>query len=634
MITLQTVLSAFLTLLIILLVLTVILPAGLERMSRANRAKRETFIAELTAHHRDADRLDVALQPFSRVQSAAYRQAAAVAYDRSTALSHQLDGLAQSLDGLQCPRIFGYLFPIQHFFIAPDDIGIILSDANRLRQARAQSAAATRLAAETRAAIDVLAALPRQLAADRAILDRRLTGLEAAARRERDAGIIALDDLRRDADRVHTQLERHRQLARQGASVADLDGAALALEVASATLDEAEARAAELTQQRAALDESISRAARDLDNLQAGAKSGRNADDSADKVRPLLLRAAALLNESAPDHRSRREFNPAAADVATATRLIAVAHDLRATGRHTRTLIARDDGSTLHPAIATLRHELSELLDWLGQEAMSDEGISLLAGRSAEMRARAEALTHRQDEAIAELEREAMVTRDQLERSWEAAQRLLPLADDDPLARRRLRLLDDFQAAQRRPAELEKFRGDVAAFEKVLTPWVTRVQATRARIGRLRERMPGIIDAALAAAEPWQCLTESRVFIQQRAADFRTAQSQFAAVRQRRPAESLMEQIEAIEKEVEERAAQLADWANRLNFLEDDARQIIALGQADVAAFPADHPERARWDKALRLIEHNIRTARTAGRYEDAAGALTRAAEVANKVAV
>jgi len=630
----QTALSALLLLLIILLVLLVFLPAWLERMSRANRSRREECAVELAAHRRDARRFEQALQPFAQVRSAVYRGAVAAAEDRVQALSTQLDTLSHSLDGLSCPQVFGYLFPIQHFFVAPGDARVILADAGRLRQARAASAAAARTAAEARDAIDALGALPQQLSAERTAFARRLTELEAAAGREREAGIIALDDLKRDAGRIRAHLERYQQLAVRDAPVADLDSAALTLESAAAALEEAEARADELARQRATLDERIDQATADLDNIQAAGKGGPGADGAPDKVRPLLLRAAALLNESAPDRRARREFNAAAADVAAAARLIAVARDLTAASRNARVLVSRDDGAALHPAIAALREELSELFDRLGQEAMSVEGVSALAGRSAQIRARAETLTRRQDEAIAELEEEAMATRERLERSWEAAQRLLPLADDDPLARRRARLLDDFQAAQRRPAELAKFQQDVTAFEGVLEPWVTRVQATRGRVGRLRQRLPDLIDAALITARPWQCLNESVVFIQQRAADFETAQARFAAAQHRRQAESAMEQIEAIESDVEERAAQIDDWAGRLNFLEDDARQIVELGGADAAAFPPDHPDRVRWDKALRLIDHHIRSAHQATRYEDASVALLRAADVANKLAL
>lgn len=631
---LETALSALLIILIILLVLVVFLPAWLERTSRANRSRREEHAVELASHRRDARRLELALQPFEQTQSAAYREAAAVADERIQTLLTRLDALSHTIDTLQIPQVFGYLFPIQHFFVAPRDAGAIVADTRRLRQARAESAAAAEAAESARAALDELTALPQRMSSQRTALARRLSDLESAAAREREAGIIALDDLTRDATAIRARLERYQQQARRDAPVADLDGGAVALEAASAALDEAEARAAELARQRAALDERINLASAALDNVQAANKGGSGADGTSDKVRPLLLRAAALLNESAPDHRRRREFNAAAADVAAADRLIAVARDLTAAGRNARLLVQRDDGAALHPAIATLREELSQLYDRLGQEAMSDEGVNALAGRSAQIRARAETLTRRQDEAIAELEQEAMITREQLERSWAAAQRLLPLADDDPLARRRVRLLDDFQAAQRRPAELEKFRQDVAAFEGVLEPWVTRVQATRARIGRLRGRLPDLIDGVLATAARWQCLNESVVFIQQRAADFETAQARFAAVDHRRQAESLMEQIEAIEADVEERAAQVDDWAGRLHFLEDDAKQIVELAGADVAAFPADHPDRVRWDKALKLIDHHIRSAHAATRYEDASVALLRAADVANKLAL
>jgi len=634
----QTALSAILILVIALLALVVLVPAGLERLSRANRARREAYRQELVARRRDAHGIDQALHPWRGARSAVYREATSAVAARSEALGERLDATAAALAGLRCPTVFDYLFPIQHFLMIPGDATAILSDANRLRRIRAELTAAAGDVEAAYAALDDLDALPRQLASAQAALTRRLSGLEATIRQEGDAGIVALDDLARGAAVAQGYLEEYRERTTRGADrearPEALDAAAVAQEKAAVALSEAEARAAELAGQRAALDESISRATTDLDALQA-AKAGPGADDDGRRqIVPLTRRAAALLNESAPDHRRRREFNAAAADVAAAAHLTAAARDLFHTQRHVRTLVARDDGAALHPTIAALRGELADTLERAEAAAQSGEGADGLARRAARSRAAAEEALRRQDEAIARLESEAMATRERLERSWAAAQERLALADDDALARRRCRLLDDFQAAQRRPAELEKFRRDVAAFEETLGAWTERVGATQARVARLRERLPGQIDAALAAAEPWRCLKEDVTFIQQRAADFETARSRFAAVAQRHRAEPLMEEIEAIEADVNERAAVLGDRAERLRALEGDVKQIVELSQGDAAAYPADHPDRARWDKATRMIDHHLRSAHVAIRYDDASVALLRAADVANRVAL
>jgi hypothetical protein len=628
----QELLSVILVILIILVVAIVFVPAYLERLSRRNRGRRTEYGAELKTLRRERRRLERMLTPYTNSRSAAYREAAAAAGERLRSMTGRLDEVEELLDGLRCPGVSPYLLPVQHFLLAPGEAAQILADARNLGRARAALAAATASAAETDAALEALAALPERLAAERTALARRLTEVEAAVDRERQEGIEALDDLTRHTGRMRGLLAGGERAAAPDANLTSRDDAAVALESAAAGLAELEARVAATAGERAALDQHLGRAVAELDNAQATTKSGPGAADAPAQVRPLLRRAASLLNESAPAHRRRREFAAARGDVDAAVRLISLGRDLAAAERGARLLEERDDGG-LGEAIAGLRRELGELAEALGRESEGPAGAAM-AGRAAGARARADALVRQQDEAIAELEREALAARGQLERAWEAGRHLLLLADDDPLARRYARLLDEFGAARRRPAALEAFRRDAAAFEGVLAPWVTRVQAARQLIDRLRTRLPELIDAARTAAAPWNCLAEHVTYIQQRAADFKTAQGRFAKVRYRREAEVLMDELAAIEGDVEERYSLLSDAANRLHFLAEDVRQIVDLASADLEDGAADTPDRQRRERGLRLIAHHMTQAHAATRYEDASLALLRAADAANKLAL
>jgi hypothetical protein len=628
----QSLLIALLVIAIILVLAIVFIPAYLERLARRNRARRAEYAADAQQLRRESGRRERALAPFAQTHAAVYRQGVEAGEKRLRLLSSRLDNVEDLLDELGCPGISThYLLPVQHFLLAPGDVGLILADARRLRLARAALDAAAVDVTATQAALDALAALPGQLAAERAALASRLADVEAAVAREREAGIEALDDLTRQAGEMRALLADWDRASAPDAGLAALDGGAAALESAAAGLAELEARVAATANDRAVLDQRLRRAVAELDNAQTRIKTGPGAADAPAQVRPLLRRAAALLNESAPAHRRRREFAAAGGDVDAAARLIALSRDLTAAERQTRLLEERDDGAGQSEAIAGLRRELSELFDGVAREG--DAPAEALAGRAAQARARADALTRQQDEAIAELEREALAARDRLERAWERSQRLLQLADDDPLARRRARLLDDFAAAQRRPAALEAFRRDVAAFEAVVAPWVTRVQATRQLIDRLRPRLPELIDRARATAAPWNCLAGHVTIIQQRAADFETAQAQFAAVRHKRAAESLMDELEQIEGDVDERFDQLIDWANQLGFSQDEVGEILNLvaGQGE---WPPDHPFGRKHERALKLIDHHTAQAHAAARYEDASLALRRAVDVANKLAL
>jgi hypothetical protein len=152
-------------------------------------------------------------------------------------------------------------------------------------------------------------------------------------------------------------------------------------------------------------------------------------------------------------------------------------------------------------------------------------------------------------------------------------------------------------------------------------------------IGGLRGRLPELIDAARAAAAPWNSLAGDAVFIQQRAADFRTAQAQFAGARHRREAEQLMDELAAIEKEIDDRYAQIEERSTRLAYLEEDVAEILRLAD-EGEELPPDHPDRRKRERAQTFIAHHLSQARTAARYEDAALALARAADVANKMAL
>ena len=633
----ESLIIALLVILIILVVLVIFIPAYLERQARGNLAQLTQQAAELNTLVRDLRRIERRAATYARTRSAAYRQGVAAMSEQTSALSTQLNSLNTLLSQVRGPEVFDYLLPVKHFMLRPDHIGLILSDAGRLRHTRAALIEANDTLGQARALLDELSRLPERLAGERDRLAQRLAAIDAAVNRERGQGIDALDDLKRDSEAARRLLSQSEQASATDAALATLDESALAQEQAAAHLAELEARTADLAREREALDERLRRATTELDNTQAFRKGGPEAANALPQTRPLLLRAAALLNESAPAHRRRREFAAANADVAAATRLIALARDLSLTDQQARTLEERDDGVSLSEAIGSLRRELAELLDRMGNEtvdgasALADAG---LAGRAARLRTRAENLSRQQDEIIAGLEQEAALTRERLDRVWDAGQHLLRLAEDDPFARRHARLLAEYEAARRQPAALEQFRGHVAEFERSWDQWVTRVQATRALIGRLRERLPLLVDEAKAAADPWLCLAEYVIAIQQRVADFETTQAHFGAAHHRRIAESLMDQLETIDQDIQNRFAELNDRAARLNYLESDINQLIALAAENRNELETEPPDQPKWERAMRVINHHVRAAHAAQHYEDASVALLRAADAANNLAL
>lgn len=95
-----------------------------------------------------------------------------------------------------------------------------------------------------------------------------------------------------------------------------------------------------------------------------------------------------------------------------------------------------------------------------------------------------------------------------------------------------------------------------------------------------------------------------------------------------------MDQLETIDADIEARYAQLKDRARRLQFLESDVNQIISLVNNENVELSSDDPQKARWERTLRLVDHHIRSAHAALHYEDASVSLLRAVDVANKQAV
>jgi len=626
----QSLLSAVLVILIILLLLIFFVPAWLERQSRANCKQRQAFADDVQAQERAARTLERALIPYARGRSAHFVAGTAAARERLNAL---LDGLAAAgatIGGMRCPTIHDYLLPIQHFWLAPRDAAAIWGDTRRVARLRGQLRQSAADTAAAEAALADLAALPAALADDRRAAAARLDEIEAGLRAERAAGIERLDDLSGELNRLRALLARQ-QVTADGPPAA-LDEGATALEEAAAATTALERATTELATARARLDDRLSAAKAELDDTQAEVKGGPNAAPPG--ARPPLRRAAALLNETAADHRRRRDFGAAEAAAAAALRLVALARDAAAVDAHARRLADRDDGLSLSAPIAELRREVAELLDGLEERLGSAAREAPLVARAAELRRRAETLLARQDELIAGLERETAAATDRLAHGWEAARQLLPLAADDPLARRHAALLAAAADARRHPAALEQFRRDVAEFEAELAPWVTRVQTGRRRVAELRAHLPETIDAALATAAPWACLAPHVAFIQQRAADFETTQARFAAARRRREAEPLLDELAAIERDVAERRALLDEQAARLHYLESDVDHIIALAAGDADTLPPDDPSRPKRDRALNLIAHHTAQAHAAARYEDASLALSRAADLANRLAL
>jgi len=632
----QSLFSAVLVILIILVLVVIFVPAALERLAKRNRAARDRQAAGLRQAHIEARALERQVIPYARGKSAHFGDRAAAARARLAEWLAALGAAEAGLAQLRCPEVYDYLLPVQHFALSPRDAAAILADRRRLSRLSPRLRAVDAAGAAAGAAVSALADLPGDLAAERAALAARLDGLEAALRGERAAGVDELADLEREAAGARALLARAAAVA-DAAALPVLDEAATALEQASAVAARLDEQVGALVAGRARLDERLRAVAAELDELQAGAKAGPDATGPA-QLRPVARRAATLLNESAPALRRRRDFAAAEAEGAAAARLIALARDLSAAAARARLLAERDDGVSLAGPIAEARRELAELLDsaeaTAGARHAGAAREATLAARAAALRRAVEALVERQNEVIAALERDAAATRERLAHAWEAGQRLLRLAADDPLARRYTRLVADADEARRRPDALAQFQQDATAFEGILAPWVTRVQAARQRVMALRAHLPELIDAALATAAPWACLADHVGFIQQRAADFERTQAQFAAAHRRREAEALMSELAAVEREVEDRFALLTEQAQRLRFLEADVDQIVALAAAADETLPEEDPARIKRERAFNLIAHHTAQAHSAVRYEDASLALSRAADLANRLAL
>jgi hypothetical protein len=629
-ITVQSLYSVGLVVAIIIVLLLLIGPAWLERQSRANEKQRQRFADDIQTQERAARALERALIPYARGRSAHFVAGTTAARER---LNPLLDGLAAAratVGEMRCPTIHDYLFPIQHFWLAPRDAAAIWGDTRRAARLRGQLRQIAADSAAAEAALAALAALPAALADERRAAAARLDEVDAALQTERAAGVERLDDLSGELNRLRALLARQQTTA--DGPPAALDEGAAALEEAAAGTEALVAATADLAAARARLDERLNSALAELDDAQVAVKGGPDAAPPA--ARPPLRRAAALLNETAADHRRRRDFSAAEAATAAALRLVALARDAAAADAAARQLTDRDDGVSLAAPIAELRREVAELLDGLEGRLGSAAREAPLVARAAELRRRAETLLARQDEVLAALERETAAAADRLAHGWQAAYQLLPLAADDPLARRYAALLAAATDARRHPAALEQFRRDVTEFEAELAPWVTRVQAGRRRVAELRARLPETIDAVLDTAAPWACLAAHVGFIQQRAADFETTQARFAAARRRREAEPLLDELAAIERDVAERRALLDEQAARLRYLEQDVDHIIALAAGDADNLPLDDPTRPKRERALNLIAHHTAQAHAAARYEDASLALSRAADLANRLAV
>jgi hypothetical protein len=627
----QSLLTILFLTLIVLVVVVVFVPAGLERRANHNRAARQRYTTEMRAIEGDARQLKQTLALYRRVQSDAYRNALSAATGRLAALDAHLAAAARLLDGVIAPEIFDYLLPAQHFILFPRDIGAVAGDTRQLGRARSELQVAAAALVEAEAVVTALALLPGRLASERAALETRLDRLNETLSRERADGIIALVDCDDDAARARSLLAEQAAVARDG-PLRDQDAGAALLATAAPLIDDLEATVAGLVRQREQLDEHLRRAAAGLDDAQVGSKTGPEATDAPPPLKPLLRRAALLLNETAPDHRRRRDFDAAHAAIAAAEHLIATSRDLAAADQVARQLARRDDGVSLNEPIAAYRREVDTALgDLVGQGAAERVDDAFVA-RAAGLHRKGEILLGRQNEVIAGLEREAGAVRQRVARDWEASRSLLALDGDDPLARRYERLLARYEEARRSPAALEQFRQEATDFERTLNPWMARLVATHERISRNRVALPELIDVALATAGPWQALGEHVTFIKQRVADFETARSHFAQATRRRDAERLMDELEAVEREVAARLALLQDQATRLRFLEADVDQIVAMTGTEAAALTPDHPDWAKQERMRQLIAHHKTTAHTAKRYEDASLALSRAADLANKL--
>lgn len=626
------VLSVPLLLFIILLVFVIFVPAGMERRAKRNRAERDSAQLRLRELNKASARHARVLAPYADVKSVLLRDAADVSGSKYAQFESHLSHITASLNALKCPPVPAYLLPLQHFLTKPGDFADILNDSIRLSRIRSHLSTAAQESDSVAESLAELAAMPERIVEMRRALVARLDAIDLTLRGERATGVEALGPWQAMSRQERERLARQQTDTPANAPVRTLDAGAMVLEEVAEACGRLEGSVALLVRERQQLDARRERVSSELDSVQATSKAGSVVDAPPETGR-LLREAAKLLNEDVSAARQAADFAAAGTSVEVASRLVVLARDLTDAHRGLGILEARDYGALTEP-INALQSELEALLGIMRNASPAEAASRQHSSQATELRRRTGALLVQQDAAIAELERQAAELKDQIDQRWVASQQLLRLDDEDPLARRYARLSIEYETAQQHPTALEEYRRQVSGFESVLKPWMDRVSATQTLIERNRARLPDLIDAASATAGSWQCLSEHVRFIQQRTADFERLRGRFSMTHHRRQAETLMDQLETVERDIDERFAVLREQAARLGFLEQDVRQIMTMAGDEANGSAPDDPERPRRERALGLIAHHLAQAHSAARYEDASLALARAADLANKLAM
>lgn len=620
----------------ILIVVVLLIPDRLEQRAWRNQQQRTRIAADLDMVAAAIADLRQSIAPYEALTSAAYRSQVAPICAQLDRLQSEQQAMARQIAALRLPHIPRLPLPIQHFLRTPGDASAVFNDATRLNQMDRAVRSADASVKTARSASDDLNALPATLRTDGQALLRRLEAIVAALRVEQRSGIEALDELSHALAGQQALVEELEARFHSGTPLPQLDAAAHQLEAATAATADLGARVDELNRARLQLDRRIQETAAELDDVQVSAKGGAAPTPAARPTRAMLLQAAVMLNEIAPEARRVHDFTRADEAVTAAHQLIGFSRNLSESERQLIYLEAHDAGLGFGPDIAVARRELAGLMLRLSPAAASPEAMHALAispdlaelsRRSADLHHELSNLVQRQREAVVQLERDAVADRDRLVAAWEDGQRLLTLTNEDPLVGRYQRILAQFTAARGDPAALQAARQDAAAFLASQREWSERLATQQRWLAEYGAELPRLVDRAITEAKGWTCLQQAVGAIQQHVADFAQLQSRFRKAHTTAEALAVMDQFERLESDIRREYDLLADQATRLRWLEDDLAKTLALVAVNV-----DEAAAPRRDRTQQMIDHRVAQAHAATRCEDANQAMLWAAELAQNL--
>jgi DNA repair exonuclease SbcCD ATPase subunit len=619
-----------------LVLLLVAIPEFLRWLAGYNVRQRHYLVQAIRRLENNFETIARQLEPYRILQAPQYRQI----YDSVTGQLQQIQSNRRSIaspSSMYFPRVPATGWPVRHFVNQPEDAARILTMFRRLRQLQKVVDRGQATLTTVQQDLGRLQQMPMQFKHECEAALARLQAVRTTLQEERKEGLTLLEALEAEYGRLqHTAITLSRQLgAPSTVSLEQADHIGRTLRSLDDPLADLEQQTQSIHQERVTFDRQYQEATKGLADMKAGMAG---LDESSGRLTPLFTAIHTLQNE-AWQLRQQVAFPQAEALLTDGKQLVAFGKAVITTTLQVNDLLTRQDDFLTPDSINHTGEELQmiygRLQEHIGRAARRQqfaplpryihESLATMTTHLQQIQGQVQNIEAQHRMVTRQLEREADQRINELTRAWRILQKIVPLAEGDPLTKRYRGLLQQREAMKGKPVQLQIYSARVSELSQ-------DIQATdhylRSRLQAMAESMrsfPAFVNQAEQQAGEWLCLQPYVAQIKENATTIRQLWPKIAAAKRLAETHQRLDQIKLLHQQMQHAYREMVSHLHQLDRLDKVIQEKVALIETP------DDPDPVRTQRVLSVLDLHYNQAIQANSCAEALDSLQQAEKFVNE---